>query len=125
MICTEVDGVKRILFKIILPAVVMVAWANMCYWICRTDSGMAWFQFWVLCGFPYGIRKMTAVLVPKNFGIGGSMGVFAFDTIIGGLIGCGVMFYRLAAIVREVVQMVVGHFWSQCPEAGKRPEEGL
>ena len=33
MICMEVDGMKRVLFKVILPLAFVAVWLNMCYWI--------------------------------------------------------------------------------------------
>ena len=33
MICMEVDGMKRVLFKVILPLAFIVVWLDMCYWI--------------------------------------------------------------------------------------------
>ena len=32
MICMEVDGMKRVLFKVILPLAFVAVWLNMCYW---------------------------------------------------------------------------------------------
>ena len=69
MICMEEAGMKRILFKVILPLLVIAAWMNMCYWICADESGINWFQFWIMSGFPFGIRKMIMLLIPCNFGI--------------------------------------------------------
>lgn len=40
MICMEVDGMKRVLFKVILPLAFIVVWLDMCYWICVT--GYVW-----------------------------------------------------------------------------------
>lgn len=87
MICMEVDGMKRVLFKVILPLAFIVVWLDMCYWICLGDNGMNWFQFWIMSGFPFGIQKMLVLLIPRNLGIAGSIGVLALDAIIGGMIG--------------------------------------
>ena len=75
MICMEVDGMKRVLFKVILPLAFIVVWLNMCYWICLGENGVNWFQFWIMSGFPFGIQKMLVLLIPRNFGIAGSIGV--------------------------------------------------
>ena len=41
-----------------------------------------------LCvGFPFGIRRMCLWLVPFGYGISGTVGIFALNIIIGGLIG--------------------------------------
>ena len=65
MICMEVDGMKRVLFKVILPLAFIVVWLDMCYWICLGDNGMNWFQFWIMSGFPFGIQKMLVLLIPR------------------------------------------------------------
>lgn len=41
MICMEVDGMKRVLFKVILPLAFVAVWLNMCYWICLGENGVA------------------------------------------------------------------------------------
>ena len=38
MICMEVDGMKRVLFKVILPLAFIVVWLDMCYWIWIEDN---------------------------------------------------------------------------------------
>ena len=45
MICMEEDGMKRVLFKLILPMAFIVIWLDMCYWICLGENGMNWLQF--------------------------------------------------------------------------------
>ena len=40
MICMEVDGMKRVLFKVILPLAFVAVWLNMCYWICLGENGI-------------------------------------------------------------------------------------
>lgn len=87
MICMEVGGVKRILFKVVLPMLAISLWVLMCYPVCQKAEGFDFFLYWILAGFPFGIRKMCLILIPKNFGIAESMGVLALNGIIGGLIG--------------------------------------
>ena len=107
MICMEEAGMKRILFKVILPLLVIAAWMNMCYWICADESGINWFQFWIMSGFPFGIRKMLMLLIPCNFGIAGSIGVLALDAIIGGAIGVVVLVIKIAAIIKEAISIIL------------------
>ena len=103
MICMEVDGMKRVLFKVILPLAFIVVWLDMCYWICLGDNGMNWFQFWIMSGFPFGIQKMLVLLIPRNLGIAGSIGVLALDAIIGGI----VLIRKSIAIIREVINIIM------------------
>ena len=42
---------------------------------------------WLCVGFPFGIRRMCLWLVPFGYGISGTVGIFALNIIIGGLIG--------------------------------------
>ena len=107
MICMEVDGMKRVLFKVILPLAFIVVWLDMCYWICLGDNGMNWFQFWIMSGFPFGIQKMLVLLIPRNFGIAGSIGVLALDAVIGGMIGVIVLAIKIIAIIREVINIIM------------------
>ena len=99
MICMEVDGMKRVLFKVILPLAFVAVWLNMCYWICLGENGVNWFQFW--------IQKMLVLLIPRNFGIAGSIGVLALDAVIGGMIGVIVLAIKIIAIIREVINIIM------------------
>ena len=87
MICMEEVGMKRVLFNIVIPLSVMVLWMITCYPVCNKVEGFDYFLYWIMVGCPYGIRKMCMFLIPRNFGIAGSMGVLALNCIVGGLIG--------------------------------------
>ena len=56
------------------------------------------------------------VLIPKNFGIAGSMGVLALNAVVGGLIGGVVLIIKVVGMAVELVKIIVGHFWTQCPK---------
>lgn len=68
---------------------------------------MNWFQFWIMSGFPFGIQKMLVLLIPRNLGIAGSIGVLALDAIIGGMIGVIVLIMKIIAIIREVINIIM------------------
>lgn len=86
---------KKALFKIIIPVCVLVLWMITCYPVCNKADGFDYFLYWILVGCPYGIRKMCMFLVPKNFGIAGSMGILALNCIVGGLIGGIIVLVRI------------------------------
>lgn len=67
MICMGEAGMKRVLFKIIVPVLILVLWILMCYPVCQQENGFDYFLFWIMVGFPYGIRKMCMFFIPKNF----------------------------------------------------------
>lgn len=114
---------KRVLFKIVIPMLLMTIWLMLCYPVCSKADGFDFFLYWILAGFPYGIRKMCTFLIPKNFGIGGSMGVLALNGIVGGLIGGVVLLFRIGQVFMEIITMLRGHFWTSCPEVIHRTDD--
>lgn len=116
MICTEVDGVKRVLFKIVFPAGLLAAWMMTCYPVCNKADGFDVFLYWILVGCPYGLRKMCMILVPKNFGIAGSMGILALNCVVGGLIGGMVVIWRMVTVLAEILKGIRNCFWTRCPK---------
>lgn len=110
MTCMGEAGMKRVLFKIIVPVLILVLWILMCYPVCQQENGFDYFLFWIMVGFPYGIRKMCMFLVPKNFGIAGSIGILALDCIIGGLIGGMIVIIRIINTVMEIIKLISGTF---------------
>jgi len=57
---------KRVLFKIIVPVLILGLWMLMCYLVCQQENGFDYFIFWIMVGFPYGIRKMCMFLMFEN-----------------------------------------------------------
>ena len=107
---------KRVLFKVIVPAVFIAVWMLTCYPVCNKAEGFDWFLYWIIAGCPFGIRRMCLWLIPKNFGISGSIGVLALNCIIGGLIGGVVLIFKIIGIVGEFISIVIGHFWTKSPK---------
>ena len=83
---------KRVLFKVILPLLVIAAWMNMCYWICIRADGFDFFLYWFI--------------VPKNFGIAGNIGILALNCVIGGVIGGGIIIIKITSIFIEILNFV-------------------
>ena len=81
---------KKVLFEIVVPAVVLALWMITCYSVCCKVEGFDYFIYWILVGCPYGI--------------------------IGGLIGGIVVIMRIAKIFTEIIKVIGGHFWTQCPK---------
>ena len=79
-------------------------------------QGFDWFLYWIIAGCPFGIRRMCLWLIPKNFGISGSIGVIALNCIIGGLIGGVVLIFKIIRIIGELISIVTGHFWTKSPK---------
>lgn len=110
---------KRILFKIIVPATLITVWMLIYYPICNKTEGFDWFLYWNIVGWPLGVRRMCFWLIPKNFGISGSIGILALNCILGGLIGGIVLIVKIISIAGELVSVVFGHFWTKSPKVKK------
>ncbi len=116
MICSGVDGLKRVLFKIVLPATGIALWMLTCYPVCNKADGFDLFLYWIMVGCPFGIHRMCLWLVPRNFGISGSIGILALNCIIGGLIGGVVVIIKIFCIVAEFVSIVMEYFRTKSPK---------
>jgi hypothetical protein len=77
-----------------------------CYPVCNKPEGFDFFLFLDSCRLPFGIRRMWLWLIPRNYGIAGSLGVIALDCIIGGIIGG---FVAVVTVVKSWYYNVTGH----------------
>lgn len=70
------------------------------YPVCTAQGELDVFLLWILVGFPFGIGRMFLWLVPKNFGLGASLGVFALNVMVGGLIG------GVVVVIKVVIALI-------------------
>lgn len=86
---------KDFLKKVVLP--VFLAWLLFAMFkpVFTKDGVTDYYMVWLVCGIPFGIWRLRLWLIPRNFDIGGTVGVWAFNLIIGGLIGGVVIVWRL------------------------------
>ena len=111
MICMGEAGMKRVLFKIIVPVLIFGLWVLTCYPVCNRAEGFDWFLYWILVGCSFCIRRMCLWFVSKNFEFRGRVGAFVFKCIAGGLIGGIVLNFKITDFIGEVISIVLGHFW--------------
>ncbi len=81
------EKIAAMLFNVIFPLTAIALMMLFCYPVCKKPEGFDYFLFWILVGFPFGIRRMWMWLVPKNYGLAGTLGVLALNCIVGGIIG--------------------------------------
>ena len=85
--------------KVILPIAlieILLLFFNHLYMV---DGEVNIFYLWILVGIPFGMRRMCLWLIPKNYDIGGAMGIIAVNFVVGGLIGG---FVALIQIVQAI-----------------------
>lgn len=80
-------AVKTFSKEVMLPLAIALCLAAFFKPIYMTDGICDFFLMWILIGCPFGIRRMSLWLVPRGFGIAGTVGVLAVNIIVGGLIG--------------------------------------
>ena len=86
---------KDFFTKFVLP--VFLAWLLFAMFkpVFTNDGVTDYFKVWLACGVPFGIWRLRVWLIPRGFDIGGTVGVWALNIIIGGLIGGVVVVWRL------------------------------
>ena len=99
---------KNLMTKILLPALGILLWLAICYPISKRPEGFNYFLFWILAGFPFGIRFMCLKLAPKAYGLTGAVGVFALNAVIGGLIGGAMLMTSIIKIFVNIVKLITG-----------------
>ena len=102
------ERLSAMVFKVIMPLAAIGFMLLFCYPVCNRPEGFDFFLFWILVGFPFGIRRMWLWLIPRNYGIAGSLGVVALDCIIGGIIGGFVVIITFVKAGIAAIQIIAG-----------------
>lgn len=102
----------EILTKTILPVGAMLLLAILFRPLCMENGILDWRLLMLLMGIPFGVHKMCLWLVPSGMGISGTVGLLAFNLLIGGIVGSVVMVWRFMVAVFALVKGVVsGTLW--------------
>lgn len=92
---TRMAIAKDFFTKVIAP--VCIAWFLFAMFknVFTKDGVTDYFMIWLVCGIPFGIWRLRLWIIPRGLDIGGTVGTWAFNFIIGGLIGGVVIVWRL------------------------------
>ena len=101
---------KSIITKIILQLIAIGLWIAVCIPIAQRPDGFNYFFFWILAGFPFGIKTMSLKLAPKGYGLTGMVGIFALNMVIGCLIGGVMLVGSIVKIFVNMVRLLTGRF---------------
>ena len=80
-------AIKVFMKEVVVPLGLACCLAVFLKPIYMADGVCDYFLMWLCVGLPFGIRRMCLWLVPFGYGISGTVGSFALNLIIGGLIG--------------------------------------
>ena len=92
---TKSDVVKDFLKKTVLPVILALVLFSIFSRIFTENGETDYFLVWLACGVPFGIGTMFT-LIPVGMGISGTVGVFALNIVLGGLIGGVILIWKLA-----------------------------
>lgn len=104
------ERLSAMIFKVILPILAISFMVLFCYPVCNKAEGFDYFLFWILVGFPFGIRRMWLWVIPRNYGIAGSLGVMALNCVVGGIIGGFMVIIAVIKAVTTTAQVITGRF---------------
>jgi len=99
---------KRIsifLRKVILPLALAALLLLLFRPVYTEDGAINYLLLWICVGIPFGIHRMFLWLVPHKFDLAGTVGVFALNVIVGGLIGGFALIWQ---VVSGIVATVKG-----------------
>lgn len=104
---------KRVFFsKAVIPVISVFGLAFLFRPLCMVQGELDWRLLLLFVGIPFGIQKMFLWLVPTGMGISGTIGVAAFNLLLGGVIGSAVMMWKmLVAAITLIRGLFTGFFW--------------
>lgn len=103
---------RRFIGKAILPIAAALLTLALFYPLCVEQGICDYWKLWLLAGIPFGVHKMYFWLIPKGFDLGGTVGMFVFNLLIGGVIGGLVLVWRLfIAAVTLIIGAGYGIRW--------------
>lgn len=98
---------KELMKKTILPMLFLTIWGWLAYHFCISLGWTEWWQIWLVIGAPFGIHRMCIWLLPRNFDIGGTVGVWVVNVMLGCLIGevivIGYVFRAIYVLIKYII----------------------
>lgn len=104
------EFVKKVIVPVGAAGILAVLFSPLC-----VENGQCdYLKLWMFVGIPFGVHRMFLWIIPKGFDIGGTVGLFVFNLLIGGVIG-GVLlagrlfmagFYLMKIIAISIFRLV-------------------
>lgn len=107
MLHSTTCSVRQALPKLIAPVAIAAVTAFLCHPLYMAGGKCDYCLLALLIGIPFGIQKMTIWFVPFGYGIAGTVAMFVFDILIGGLIGIFVFAYRIISGILLLTTAVI------------------
>ena len=103
---------KEFLENVAVPLLGIAVVMFIVYLFCVENGVCDYRKLWIVSGIPFGIQKMYFWMIPKGFDIGGTVGMFAFNLLIGGMIVSVVLTWRLLMVGTYLLKSIgYGGLW--------------
>ena len=103
---------RDVMKKSILPMALLAVWGWLAWQFCESLDQTELWKLWMIIGFPYGIHRMRVWVVPINFDIGGTAGMWVLNILIGCVIGGFVAVGYITRAIYVLTDFVVRKLWS-------------
>lgn len=90
---------KKFAVKGIFPVIAVGVCIGLFYPLCVENGVCDYWKLFILAGIPFGVHRMYFWLIPKGFDLGGTVGMFVINLLIGGVIGSAVLLWRLLTAI--------------------------
>lgn len=109
----------KFLKRVIVPVVSVMFLAAMFRPLCMEDGVCDYLKLWIIVGIPFGIHRMFFWVIPRGYDLGGTLGIWTLNLLVGGVIGGVVVIWRLAMAVLYLLKMAAtGTTWTVRKLAG-------
>ena len=99
--------VKEIWKKVIWLVMAVLFLAVVFRPLCMAEGCIDYWKLLFLMGIPFGVQKMFVWLIPSGYGIGETVGIFALNLLVGGIIGGFILVWRLSEAVFTLMKGLV------------------
>ena len=89
------DAIRQFFMKSLLPTATALLLVCIFKSACTQNGTLDYVRLWILCGLPFGLHRMCLWIIPGSRSFGGSIAIFVFNFIVGGIIGGFVLAWRL------------------------------
>ena len=114
MLKTNKGGkIMKFLKHVAVPVVSVLFLVAMFRPLCMEDGVCDYLKLWIIVGIPFGIHRMFFWLIPRGYDLGGTLGIWTLNFLVGGVIGGVVVIWRLAVAAFYLLKMAVtGTAWT-------------
>ena len=105
--------IMKFLKHVVVPVVSVLLLVAMFRPLCMEDGVCDYLKLWIIVGIPFGIHRMFFWVIPRGYDLGGTLGIWTLNFLVGGVIGGVVVIWRLAVAAFYLLKMAVtGTAWT-------------